>query len=310
MADVAMAENQAIARYRRWYRRLLRFYARPHRERFAESMEPPFYALCRERAGAGKGLGGFVLGMFVETLTGIIRENGRSIVMQHNSLLRIALVSGCILLVPLLGNLFMGWSWPWFAFPAWGAVLFGTGLAYELIARKGGTMAYRAAVGIACLTGFVLVFINAAVGIIGDGPVNLLYLGVLAVGFAGALIARLQPRGMALACWRPRSLKCWSGIAARDLESRLARSADGSQLSPSAVPPGRRAQFWFERGLRASGSYQACCFDAPGAPRPKSEAKGLGRGASREGVVGLKPTQGRLASNRRLIPVPRDFTAT
>ena len=70
---------------------------------------------------------------------------------------------------------------------------------YELIASKGGTIAYRVAVGIACATGFVLVFINAAAGIIGDGPVNLMYLGVLAVGFFGALIARFEARGMALA---------------------------------------------------------------------------------------------------------------
>jgi hypothetical protein len=93
----------------------------------------------------------------------------------------------------------MGWSWQWYAFPFWGALLFGTGLTYELLARKGGTIACRLAVGIACLTGFVLFYINAAVGVIGDGPVNLMYLGVLAVGFVGALIARFGPRGMALA---------------------------------------------------------------------------------------------------------------
>lgn len=58
--------------------------------------------------------------------------------------------------------------------------------------------AYRVAVGIACATGFVLIFINAAAGIIGDGPVNLMYLGVPAVAFVGALVARFQPRGMAL----------------------------------------------------------------------------------------------------------------
>jgi hypothetical protein len=51
---------------------------------------------------------------------------------------------------------------------------------------------------VACATGFILFWINAAVGIIGDGPVNLMYLGVLAVGFLGAFIARFQPRGMAL----------------------------------------------------------------------------------------------------------------
>lgn len=69
----------------------------------------------------------------------------------------------------------------------------------DLIAGKPGAIAYRAAVGIACATGLVLVFINAAAGIIGDGPVNLMYAGVLAVGFVGALIASFRPRGMALA---------------------------------------------------------------------------------------------------------------
>lgn len=168
--------------------------------RFAEGMEQTFNDLCRERAEAGGGLVGFVFWVFAETSVGIIRENGRAIAMQNNkSIIRIALVTGCILLVPLLGNLFMGWNWPPFAFAFWGALLFGTGLTYELVARKGGTTAYRFAVGIACTTGFVLVFINAAAGIIGDGPVNLMYLGVLAVGFVGAFIARFQPRGMALA---------------------------------------------------------------------------------------------------------------
>jgi hypothetical protein len=194
-----MADEHAIARYRRWYRKLLGFYSTPYRERFAESMEQTFSDLCRERAAAGKRLVGFVLWAFVETSAGIMKENGRSIVMQNKSIIRIALVTGCILLVPLLGNLFMGWNWPPFAFPFWGILLFGTGLTYELVARKGGTIAYRAAVGVACATGFILFFINAAAGIIGDGPVNLMYLGVLVVGIAGAFVARFQPRQMALA---------------------------------------------------------------------------------------------------------------
>jgi hypothetical protein len=164
-----MADEHDIARYRRWYRKLLRFYSRPYRERFAEGMEQTFNDLCRERAEAGDGLVGFVLWVFVETSAGIIRENGRFIIMQKD-IIHIALVTGLILLIPLFGNLFMGWNWPTFAFPFWGALLFGGGLTYELIARKGGTIAYRAAVGIACATGFVLVFINAAAGIIGDAP--------------------------------------------------------------------------------------------------------------------------------------------
>lgn len=195
-----MADEHAIARYRRWYRRLLRFYSKSYRERFGEGMEQTFNDLCRERAAAGAGLGGFVLWMFVETAAGIVRENGRSMMRQHNHILRIALASGCLLLVPLLGNLFIeGWNWSLLAFAFWGALLFGTGLTYEWIASKGGKIAYRVAVGIACAVGFVLVFINAAAGIIGDGPVNLMYLGVLAVGIVGAWIARFRSRGMAMA---------------------------------------------------------------------------------------------------------------
>lgn len=107
-----------------------------------------------------------------------------------------------VLLIPLVGmQVSDGWKWGIFDFVIAGILLFGAALAYELLASLGGTTAYRVGAGVACATGLVLLWINAAVGIIGDGPVNLLYLGVLAVGFVGALIARFQPRGMALACF-------------------------------------------------------------------------------------------------------------
>ena len=79
---MTMADERAISRYRHWYRRLLRFHSKPFRA-FAEGMEQTFNDLCRERARAGEGLGGFVLWMFVETSVGIMRENGRSMVMQN-----------------------------------------------------------------------------------------------------------------------------------------------------------------------------------------------------------------------------------
>ena len=49
--------------------------------------------------------------------------------------------------------------------------------------------------------GFLLVWVNLAVGIIGTehDPANLMFGGVLMVGAAGALIARFAPRGMARA---------------------------------------------------------------------------------------------------------------
>jgi hypothetical protein len=62
--------------------------------------------------------------------------------------------------------------------------------------------AHRFAVGLALTTAFLIVWLNAAAGLIGtedDDPANLLYIGVLATGCIGAIIARLQPRGMARA---------------------------------------------------------------------------------------------------------------
>src|SRR6185503_4490110 len=104
-APSPMASERFIRRCRNWYAELLRLYPKAHRERFGEGMEQTFNDLCRERVAAEGGLFSFALWMFVETAAGIMRENGRSIVMQNKSIVRIALVTGCILLVPLLGNL-------------------------------------------------------------------------------------------------------------------------------------------------------------------------------------------------------------
>jgi hypothetical protein len=81
------------------------------------------------------------------------------------------------------------------------ALIVAVGVTYELAARLTGNVAYRAAVGVALATAFILVWMNLAVGIIGteDHPANLLYGGVLAVGIIGAVVARFQPHGMARA---------------------------------------------------------------------------------------------------------------
>jgi hypothetical protein len=64
-----------------------------------------------------------------------------------------------------------------------------------------GKNAYRAALGLAVATAFVLIWLSLGVGIIGaDGdPANRMYFGVVAVGIVGALIARFRPLGMARA---------------------------------------------------------------------------------------------------------------
>jgi hypothetical protein len=90
-------------------------------------------------------------------------------------------------------------NWTLFDFAFMGALLFGTGLAYELATRKAVATVYRLAVGVALAAAFLLVWVNGAVGIIGNegNPANLMYFGVLTLGVTGALIARFKPDGMA-----------------------------------------------------------------------------------------------------------------
>ncbi len=197
-----MAYEHSIRRFRNWYATLLRLYPKPYRERFGEPMEQTFNDLLRERAEEGKGLFGFALWMFVETFAGIIRENITVIIMQNKSIIRIALTTAFILLMPLVAMQFTDEvAWDLFDFAVAGILLVGTGLTYELIARKASNIVYRAAVGVAVVTALLLVWVNGAVGIIGDGgnPTTLMYFGVLAVGIIGAIIARLEPRRMARA---------------------------------------------------------------------------------------------------------------
>ena len=122
--------------------------------------------------------------------------------MQREHIIRIAFVTAFLLLLPVVAMQFTDEVvWDLADFAVAGVLLFGAGLTYELVARKGGTTAYRAATGIAMATALALVWMNLAVGLIGneDSPANLMYGGVLAVGLIGAIIARFQPRGMARA---------------------------------------------------------------------------------------------------------------
>ncbi|ATB38715.1 hypothetical protein CYFUS_004150 [Cystobacter fuscus] len=128
-----------------------------------------------------------------------VYEHGRG---QRTPRLRIFAwaCAGALLLLPLVAMQFtdeVKWDGADFAF--FGALLLGVGGTYELLARKTGSAAYRAAVGIALAGMFLLVWMNAAVGIIGseDNDANLMFGGVLAVGVIGAIIARFQPAGMA-----------------------------------------------------------------------------------------------------------------
>jgi hypothetical protein len=121
--------------------------------------------------------------------------------MSLKRLLPVLLVPTLILLIPLGATLFKveGWAWgPGSFLVAW-VLLAGVGLAYQLVTRQAVSGAYRAATALGLTTGFIILWINGAVGIIGseDNPMNLLFGGVLLLGVIGAVVVRLEARGMA-----------------------------------------------------------------------------------------------------------------
>jgi hypothetical protein len=149
-----------------------------------------------------RGLFGCAFWMFVETSVGIIRENLGFIIMQ-NKIIRALLISTGLLMVPIVASLFVdGWLWTFFDYIfAW--VMFSiVSLAFTFVASSANGIAYKVAGCLAVLTAFLLVWINAAVGIIGDGDLdspNGMYFGVIATLIIGVVIARLHANGMSRA---------------------------------------------------------------------------------------------------------------
>jgi hypothetical protein len=115
---------------------------------------------------------------------------------------RFGLVTAFLLMVPLVAMQFSDevvWTVQDFVFA--GVLLETTGRLYLLAARKAPNILYRAAVTVALAGVFILIWLTAAVGIIGseDYDANLMYGGVLLVGIVGAIIGRFRPHGMARA---------------------------------------------------------------------------------------------------------------
>lgn len=89
-----------------------------------------------------------------------------------------------------------------------GVLLIGAGIVTELAVWASGDWSYRIGAGLAVLASLLLLWINAAVGIIGseDHPANLLYLAVIAVAFLGAAASRFRAGGLS------RSILCAAAL--------------------------------------------------------------------------------------------------
>lgn len=105
------------------------------------------------------------------------------------------------LLVPLVAMRFTSEvNWTAFDFVAAYVLFTGAGFAYRLVTTKAGNLLARGAAALGVFACLSLIWVNLAVGFIGneDNPANLLFGGVLAVAALGAVISRLESRGMAL----------------------------------------------------------------------------------------------------------------
>jgi hypothetical protein len=74
------------------------------------------------------------------------------------------------------------------------------GLGLELAVRASSSWAWRGGAALAVFSCFALVWVNAAVGMIGDGEnmYNLLFLGLVPLALVGAALVRLRAAGLAL----------------------------------------------------------------------------------------------------------------
>ena len=195
-----MPRECQLLRHRRWYARLLRLYPKPFRERFQESMEQTFYDACRANASTGRGFFGLVLWLYVDTAGGIMNEHMR-LLLGSTQKHRPGSIGNCWRSADSpVGSLSMSTAGigTGTGFVVVGAFVFSAALTYELVVKGMSNKAYRFAMGLAVATALVLSWMNFVLAV-DVSLANFMYLGVVVVGLAGAAIARLRARGMALA---------------------------------------------------------------------------------------------------------------
>ncbi len=118
-----------------------------------------------------------------------------------------------ILLLPLVTRA----PWTLFDYVGAGALLGGAGLVLELVMRGSGSLAYRAGSGLAVAAAVLLIWVNGAVGFLGDegNPANLMFAGVIAVAVLGSVIAGFRAKGMARAMFAAAAAQVSVGVMAQ-----------------------------------------------------------------------------------------------
>jgi|SRR5688572_21316361 len=106
---------------------------------------------------------------------------------------------GALLALPAVAMLFTDEvQWGPEDFLVMGVMLGSVGVGGELPMRMSDSLAYRLGFGLALAAGFLLLWINLAVGIIGgeDNIANAMYGAVLLIAFFGSFASMFRPAGM------------------------------------------------------------------------------------------------------------------
>jgi hypothetical protein len=126
-----------------------------------------------------------------------------------------------------------------------GIVIGSVGLGMEFLIRRSSSPFYRAGAVVALLVTFLTIWVNLAVGMIGDdNPYNLLFAGVLGIALVGSTIARFTPAGMA------RTMLVTAIAQAAVAAGGLSTDARGAVLSMMFAGPWLLAAALFARSAR------------------------------------------------------------
>jgi hypothetical protein len=159
--------------------------------------------------------------------------------------------AGALLLLPWIAMQFTDEvNWTGFDFLVFGLMLAAACAACELAMWASRSHAYRFAAAIAVGTGFLLVWINLAVGIIGseNNVENLVYAGVLLVAALGTAFARLRAADMARAMIATAIVHALTGVYG------LAIGSVEAGVSAVVFVAAWLASAWgFHRAARAAG---------------------------------------------------------
>ena len=126
--------------------------------------------------------------------------------------------AGALLCVPAIAMRFPGSGFDWTAsdFVVMGTLFAAILGAYEFLSSRAPGFAYRAASVLTTLGLFLLIWMNMAVGVIGNeqNDANAMFVAVIAIVAGGGMVARFRPSGMRVALFAAAIAQAAIGVIA------------------------------------------------------------------------------------------------